>query len=110
MAVTELTIAGIPTGSRFSFEETLPIPTIGVHAEIPHGNFLYSAQFGGFYFDSGNFEGTGIRAEAGVTWRPYDHVGLFAGLNAIYADLELKNEAIDDLILWGPAVGVEFRF
>ncbi len=98
------------TGARFSFEDTLPIPTIGVHGEVPYGNFLYSAQFGGFYFDSSGFEGTGLRAQAGVTWRPYDNVGFFAGLSAIYADLEFKNEELDDLIIWGPAVGVEFRF
>ena len=35
LEVTELTIAGIPTGSRFSFEDTLSIPTIGLHFEAP---------------------------------------------------------------------------
>ena len=108
--MTELTIAGIPTGARFSFEETLPVPTIGVHPEVPYGNFLFSAQFGGFYVDINDFEATGIRAEAGVTWRPYDNVGIFADLNAIYADLELERDDIDDLVLWGPAVGLELRF
>ncbi len=110
LELTELTIAGIPTGSRLKYEETYPVPTIGVHAEVPYGNFLFSTQFGGFYIEAGDFEATGIRAEAGVNWRPYDHVGFFAGLHAIYADLDLDNEQIDDLLLWGPAVGVEFRF
>ena len=42
---------------------------------------------------------------------PYDNVGFFAGLQAIYADLDLGgNEEIDDLLLWGPAVGLELRF
>ncbi len=110
LEVTELTIAGVPTGTRVSFEETLPVPTIGVHAEVPYGNFLFSTQFGGFYVDTGDFEATGIRADAGVTWRPYDHVGFFAGLHAIYADLHLDNDDIDDLLLWGPAVGLELRY
>ncbi len=110
LELTELTIAGIPTGARFSFEETLPVPTIGAHAEVPYGNFLFSAQFGDFYADINDIEATGIRAEAGVTWRPYDHVGLFAGLHAIYADLQLDNNDINDLLLWGPAVGLELRF
>jgi hypothetical protein len=88
----------------------MPIPTIGVSAEVPYGNFLFSTQIGAFYFDSGNFEGLGIPAVAGAVWRPYDHVGFFAGLKAIYVDLELKNETIDDLTLWGSAVGLEFRF
>ena len=110
LEVTELTINGIPTGTRVSYDETWPVPTIGVHAEVPYGNFLFSTQFGGFYVDTGSFEATGIRAEAGVTWRPYDHVGFFAGLNAIYADLDLGDEKIDDVLLWGPTVGLELRF
>jgi hypothetical protein len=67
-------------------------------------------QIGVFYFDSSRFEGLGIRAVAGAVWRPFEHVGFFAGLKAIYVDLELKKEVIDDLTLWGPAVGLEFRF
>jgi hypothetical protein len=106
----ELTIAGIPTGTQTSWDETLPIPTIGFSAEVPFGNFLFSTQIGVFYFDSGNFEGLGLRAIAGAVWRPYDHVGFFAGLKTIYVDLELKSEEVDDLTLWGPAVGLEFRF
>ncbi len=111
LKVTELTINGIPTGSRFSYEITLPVPTIGVYAEVPYGNVLISAQFGGFYVNGiSNFEATGIRADAGVTWRPYDHVGFFAGFYTTYVDLNLDDEKIDDLLLWGPIVGLEFRF
>ncbi len=58
----------------------------------------------------GGIEATGIRAEAGVTWRPYDNVGFFAGLNAIYVDLDLEKDEINDLRFWGPAIGLEFRF
>ena len=72
LEVTELTIAGIPTGSRFSFEDTLPVPTIGLHFEVPYNDFLFSTQFGGFYLETGDIEATGIRAEAGITWRPPD--------------------------------------
>lgn len=108
--ITELTIAGIPTGTRVSYDDTFPIPTIGAHAEVPYGNFMFSTQLGGFYVDTGDWEATGLRADAGVTWRPYDNVGFFAGLHAIYANLDLGDEEIDDLLLWGPAVGLEFRF
>lgn len=109
--VTELTVAGIATGARFSYEETLPIPTIGVHTEVPYDNLLFSAQFGAFYFDDGNdFEGTGVRADAGVTWRPLDHLGFYAGVKAIYADVDTGGDKIDDLLLWGPAFGLELRF
>ena len=110
LKVTELTVAGFPTGTRFSYEDTLPIPTIGVHAEVPYNNFLFSTQLGGFYFETGDFKGTGIRADAGVTWRPFDHLGVFAGLSAIYADLDFNDDKIDNLLLWGPTIGFEFRF
>jgi hypothetical protein len=108
--VTELTIAGAPTGLRASYADTLPIPTLGIHAELPYGSLLFSSELGAFYFDSGNFEGLGIRASAGLSWRPYDHVGLFAGFRTIYIDLELKRDVLDDVVLWGPTVGLEFRF
>lgn len=108
--ITEITIAGVPSGTRFSFEETLPIPTLGIHAEIPYENFVLSTQIGGFYAETGDFEATGIRAEVGVSWRPFRHVGFFAGLNLIYADLELSQEEIDDLVLWGPLIGLELRY
>jgi hypothetical protein len=108
--ITEISVAGIPTGTRLRYEETLPIPTLGIHAEVPYGALVLSTQIGGFYADTSDFEATGIRGEVGVTWRPFRHVGLFAGLNLIYADLELSNEEIDDLVLWGPLVGLELRY
>ena len=108
--ITELTISGIPTGGRFDFEETVPVPTIGFHAEVPFGDVVLSAQAGGFYFEVDDFSGSGFRAEVGATWRPYDHIGFFGGLYAIYADLELNDEDLNDFILWGPAVGLEIRF
>ncbi len=30
-------------------------------------------------------------------------------LNATHADLDLGNEEIDNLLLWGPAIGLELR-
>lgn len=38
--------------------------------------------------------------EAGVTWRPFDRVGFFGGLQAVFGDLNLDNEKS----------GLEFRF
>ena len=79
-------------------------------SELTVGTVRTDRPIGGFYIDTSTFEATGMRAEAGVTWRPYNHVGFFAGLHAIYADLDLGDEQIDDLLLWGPAVGMEVRF
>ena len=110
LEVTELTVEGIPLDAQFSYEETLPVPTIGLQTEIPYDNLLFSAQAGVFYFNDGDdFEGTGVRASAGVTWRPLDRLGFFAGLNTIYADVDTGNDSIDDLLLWGPTLGLEFR-
>jgi hypothetical protein len=108
--VTELTVAGIQTGTEVSYEEALPVPTLGGHLEVPLGNFLLSSQAGAFYANASGFEAVGIRGEAGVTWRPHKHVGLFAGVNLIYADVDLGHEEIDDLLLIGPSVGLEFRY
>ena len=108
--LTELTVAGIPTGTQVGYEETLPVPTLGANLEVPYGNFLFSSQVGAFYANASGFEAWGLRAEAGVTWRPHRHVGIFAGLNLIYADVELRNEEIDDLLFFGPSVGLEFRY
>ena len=110
VSLTEVTIQGAATGTRFDYEESLPIPTVGLYAVVPIGRFMLSTHLGGFYIDIDDFAATGIRAEAGVTWRPYDHVGFFAGLLATYADLELDNQKINDVLLWGPAIGMEFRF
>jgi len=108
--ITELTVANIPTGTQASYEETLPVPTLGAHLEIPFGKFMFATQFGGFWVDTGDFEATGIRAETGFTWRPARYIGIYAGLNLIYADVEWSGEEIDDLLLFGPAVGLEFRY
>mgnify|MGYP000607417889 CR=1 FL=1 len=110
LEITELSVFGVPTGERFSFEETLPIPTVGVHAEVPFGEVLFSAQMSGLYGETSDFEALGFRGEAGLTWRPTENLGFFAGLSAIYVDLDLENERIDDLLFWGPTVGLEIRF
>ena len=110
LKVTELTVEGIPLDAQFSYEETLPIPTIGLQTEVPYDNLLFSAQAGVFYFNDGDdFEGTGVRANVGVSWRPLDNLGVFAGVRTIYADVDTGRDAIDDLFLWGPTLGLEFR-
>ena len=38
LKVKELTLAGIPTGTQVSYEETLPVPTLGGYLEVPFGN------------------------------------------------------------------------
>lgn len=106
----EIAVAGISIPAIWQYDDQVPIPTIGMHLEIPYGEFVFVGQLGGFYFEADNFEGTGIRAELSATWRPYEHVGFYAGFYSMYADLKLKNEEIDDLLLFGPSIGIELRF
>jgi len=108
--VKEITISDISLAADWSLEEETPVPTIGLNLEIPYNEFLFTGRIGGFYFDADDIEGTGVRSELSATWRPYENVGFYAGFYAFYADLELKNEDIDDLLLYGPSVGIELRF
>ena len=93
-----------------SYDDTFPIPTFGAYTEIPWDKTLIAASIGGIWFESGDFEGIGIRGELSATYRFHENVGLFAGLYAMYIDLDLKKQDINDLILWGPNVGLELRF
>ena len=86
------------------------MPTIGAHVEVPWDKTLIVANLGGFYFSAGDFDGTGIRSEVSATWRAHEMVGLYAGVNMMYVDIDLGDEALDDFFFWGPSVGLEFRF
>lgn len=102
---------GIPgTSIGGSYDDTFPIPTFGAYAEVPWGKALISSSIGGIWFESGNFEGAGLRAEIAGTYRFHKNVGLYAGVYLMYVDIELKKQKLDDFLLWGPNVGLEFRF
>ena len=103
----ELTDAA--SGESEQIDETFPAPTLGIHGEVPIGDFVLEANFAGVYFDAGSFDGWGLRANAGAVWRPLDYVGLFTGFNMIYTDFSLKNEDVE-AALFGPVVGLELRF
>ncbi len=102
---------GVPnTPLADSYEDTFPIPTFGAYTEVPWGKTLIAGSVGGIWFESGNFEGLGFRGELSATYRFHENVGLFAGLYAMYVDLDLKKQDINDMFFWGPNVGLEFRF
>ena len=43
----EISVLGIPTGAGGEFQETLPMPTLGIHGEIPWERLLFAGQVGG---------------------------------------------------------------
>lgn len=106
----ELQVGGIGVPASEDFSEEVPVPELGLNVEVPWGPVLLSGQAGGFYYDSDAFSAKGLRTELSATWRPYDNLGIYFGLNATYIDIELRKEDINDVWLWGPAVGVEVRF
>ena len=98
------------TGKSEKIDETYPAPTVGLYGGLPIGDVVLEASMAGVYIDAGSdFEGWALRAGANAVWRPWDHVGVFAGINWIYVDLELTNEDIQ-ASLYGPMMGVELRF
>ena len=109
LEVTELTIP-IPTGARFSYEDTFPIPTIGEEADL----VVWAPSDASFGPQAGRLPVAGVEIEGAKLGRKQEvavgDFGVDAGLKAIYADLDLGDEKIDDLLLWEPAVGLEFRF
>ena len=106
----EISIGGIGIPVEWSFNEAVPIPTIGAHLEIPYKELVFVGRVGAFHIDLNDVEATGIRSELSVTWRPYENIGFYAGLYSIYADLTLNDLEIDDVELLGPAFGLEYRF
>ena len=90
--------------------EEFPVPTVGIHGEIPIDNIILIGSMSGFYFKANDFEGLGLRTSNNVTWRPFENFGIFAGINAIFAGVTIKDTDIDDVLLWGPFAGVELRY
>lgn len=86
-------IPGVGSTSFTAFDETYPLPTIGLyvhHALSP--KWSIHGRIGGMGLDLGDdFKGTVVDANASVEFRPWSNVGL--GLAYIYnsADAELNN-------------------
>jgi hypothetical protein len=97
------------TGAIGDIEEELPLPTLGVNAEIPWRRFLLRADVSGLYINTSGFEGTGIRAGGSLAWRPFKYLGVVGGYRYIFADI---NDGRDDyeITLQGPYIGVELRY
>ncbi len=85
----------LESGLSEGINEEFPVPTIGVQGEIPIDNIVLIGSISGFYFKANNFEGIGLRTNINVIWRPFKTFGIFAGINAIFADVSIKDTDID---------------
>ncbi|HBE92523.1 MAG TPA: hypothetical protein DDW55_08330 [Gammaproteobacteria bacterium] len=87
------TVPGIGNASFTAFDETYPLPVIGVYlTHALSSKWSLGGRFGGIGLDIGDdFEGTVIDAMGAVEFRPWQNVGF--GLAYIYnnADAKLKN-------------------
>ena len=97
------------TGARTGFAETVPVPGVGVHLELPWKKFNFEAEFYGIYADVAGVEGWTVRGALDVVWRLDKNIGFVAGYHFIGADIDVDSFETDP-VLHGPAVGLEVRF
>ncbi len=97
------------TSLQDTIDEHIPIPTAGIHFELPIDDFLISADVAGLYISIQDIDVSFIDASATIGWRPINTFGVFAGYRFI--GLDATNGTFDfDATLSGPFVGGEIRF
>ena len=93
--------------------EHLPIPFVGLHAEIPAALFLITADASLFFIDVDQVQAPFFDLTGMVVWRPVDHFGLFAGYRYLSFDVNGSDAGRTlniSLEMHGPFVGGELRF
>ncbi len=102
-----LVLEGTPL--QDSIDEHIPIPTAGIHFELPIDDFLITADVSGLYVSVREIEAGFIDASASIGWRPINNFGIFAGYKIIGFDAS-RSDFSFDATLSGPFVGGEIRF
>ncbi len=92
-----------------TIDEHIPIPTAGIHLELPIDHFLIIADVSGLYVSVQEIEASFIDASLTIGWRPINNFGVFAGYKIIGFDAS-RNDFSFDATLSGPFVGGEIRF
>ena len=91
-------VPGLGSVSYTAFDETYPLPTIGLyltHALSPKWSIF--GRIGGIGLDIGDdFEGTVVEANAAIEFRPWKNVGLGAAYMYNSADATLKDVGAGD--------------
>lgn len=107
------------TGASAVFDTPIPAPQGRLAFEAPiggndlWGHFLFDAEFDAFYLPpvgSSEFEGFVGQFSGRFFWRPWEHIGYFAGMRYLYVGADNKKGLNLDLNLWGPLIGAELRF
>lgn len=102
-----LVLEGTPL--QDTIDEHIPIPTAGIHLELPIDDFLITADVSGLFVSVREIEASFIDASASIGWRPMNNFGVFAGYKIIGFDAS-SNDFSFDATLSGPFVGGEIRF
>ena len=105
----DLTITDEISGTKESITEDFPIPRVGLHGEMPFGDFLVEADLSGLYISYDDYEGYAIEGNLGVVWRPKRNVGLVGGYRVIAIDIDHRDNNYD-VTFHGPYLGVELRY
>jgi len=105
----DVTITDKASGKKESIAEKFPIPRVGLHGEIPFGDFLVEADLSGLYISYDDYEGYAIEGNLGVVWRPKRNFGLVGGYRVIAIDIDHRDNNYD-VTFHGPYLGVELRY
>lgn len=105
----DVTITDEMSGDSGTIAEKFPFPRVGVHGEMPFGNFLVEADVAGLYIDYDDYEGYAVDAYLSVAWRPYRYFGLVGGYRVLAVDIDDRDNNYD-VTFHGPFLGLEARF
>ena len=94
-------VPGIGNTSFTAFDETYPLPTIGIYInQALSQKWSLAGRIGGIGLSTGDFDGTVVDAMGAVEFRPWQNVGF--GLSYMYndADATLKDVADGVEVKW----------
>jgi len=95
------------------FDEEVPVPLLGLHAEFALHDFALVLDGSGLGATIGDYSGSFIDLTATILWRPIPHGGILAGYRylRLQFDGDIDNDTYDiDVTLDGFFVGLELRF
>ncbi|MBW1791338.1 MAG: hypothetical protein JRJ14_03580 [Deltaproteobacteria bacterium] len=88
-------VPGIGNTSFTVFDETYPLPTIGIYiTQALSPKWSLAGRFGGIGLSTGDFDGTVVDAIGAVEFRPWQNVGF--GLAYMYNDADAKLKDVGD--------------
>lgn len=88
-------VPGVGNTSFTAFDETYPLPTIGIYiVQALSPKWSIAGRLGGIGLSTGDFDGTVVDAMGAVEFRPWQNVGF--GLSYMYNDADAKLKNVGD--------------